>query len=289
VLRRASGHAHLPERVPLGQDLVVAQRVDRDVGGEVAAPVRCRPDPDPRPVCREGPVARPVTDAVAVVDRQRGAALHPVEQPRPREVSRQADLDAVAGSGRRPEPLAPPQLVAAEVPPPDARPGLRVDEQLPWDARAVDLGQRAGHDVQPLVGHHQRPGQPAELVRQPLAAGGDQPAGRRGEALGPLDHVDTGEWVPRTRVAEVTEQLPAPGPDVDDALAPKPVGPSPQRLGEHPTRQTLGRRREVASRPGGTTVEATRPVQRLLPGPPPRDRVHPGNLPATWPQGRFAG
>ncbi len=119
VVRRSAVHAHPVQCLPLGQDLVVVQGVDGDVGGQVAAAVGQWAHLHPMPVCRERPPSWAVTDEMAVVDRNGGASDHPTEQFLPGQVPLSADLDPVSWRGvrcerGRPEPLAPLQIRFAE-------------------------------------------------------------------------------------------------------------------------------------------------------------------------------
>ena len=154
--------------------------------------------------------------------------------------------------------------------------GRRVDQQLAQNASIVDLGDRARHDVEPLVRDHERPGEVLQLVREMGTAGGDEPPDRRVERLRPGHDVDAGEPQRRLRGIQVSEELAAPGADVDHVGQAVLAGQSRERRAQDSARAAVGRGAEVAGRAGRRAVEAVGTVEGVLPRVLPR---HPGHRP----------
>ncbi len=129
-----------------------------------------------------------------------------------------------------------------------------------------DLGDRAGDDVEPLVGEDERLVEVDQRVGQPGPTGGAEPVDLVGQPVGTLDDVDAGEPQVGPDGVKVGEELAAPAPEVEDAAYTRMVGERPDGQREHPAEVAVGRGEEVAGGALGPTVEAGGAVERVLPG-----------------------
>ena len=192
----------------------------------------------------------PVVPGVAVVDGEQRAAAHPGDQVAPGQVTGQADLDP--GPDRqvadRPPRRAPGELVGGGLGAGHllTRPRLHQHDGEP--ARCDDLGHRAGHHVEPLVGEHQHVVEVGEAVGQRAAARGAEPAHGIRQAGRAVDDVDAGEPQVGASRGEVAEQLATSAADVDDVVGALAVGEPPEGVGEGRTERAVRRRREVTGR-----------------------------------------
>ena len=276
------------QRRPLGGDLVVLERVDGDVGGEVARPVRHRRHQGPRAVGRERAPRGPVTGRVAVVDGEQDAVAHPRDEVAPGQVAGQADLDPrpdgqpVDGpvqARTRPAPRrsaqhrSPPRPVAGSTSTTASRPGATTSATVhgTTSSHSCATTSTSSRSVSP-GGSAAPPGERSQATASGRSSG-------RGTTSTPVSRRSG------RRAARWVEQLAAAAPDVDDVVHALAVGEAPERVGEGRAERAVGGRREVPGRPRGAPVEPVRAVERVVPRLAPGDHHEPRTLSPRRPRG----